>query len=425
MFNRQLTPRQRLDKATTAIISNPSFTALSGLLMYGKREVVPAGHSVTTAATNGKDEWYNEAFITGLSDPELRFLILHETYHKAFKHLTTWKHLWKQDAQCANRACDYVINLFITDEAGEFATPPKGALLDTKFRGLNAKQVYDILKTEDQKQDGDGDGKQDQKQDPSQGGGADGGKQDQDQDPSQGDGDGDGDGKQDDGTSLDQHDWENAAEGHDAEQQAQEIDAALRDGALAGTKAGASTRCLGDLLKVQVDWREVLREFVSSTCAGSDYSTWRRPNRRFIGQNIYLPSGITEQVRELVVAIDTSCSIGDHELTKFLSEVASVCRTVKPECVRLLYWDTEVQGEEVYRDNYDAMVRSTKPKGGGGTDVCCVPQHLTARAIKPDAVIVFTDGHVYRWGTWSAPLLWCIIDNPSARPTVGKAVHIN
>ena len=66
----------------------------------------------------------------------------------------------------------------------------------------------------------------------------------------------------------------------------------------------------GDLLKTQVDWREVLREFVTTTCVGNDYSTWSRPNRRLLGQDIYLPSGISEKVEDLVVAVDTSYSVG-------------------------------------------------------------------------------------------------------------------
>ena len=57
---------------------------------------------------------------------------------------------------------------------------------------------------------------------------------------------------------------------------------------------------------------------------------------------VYMPSGISQQVGELVIAIDTSASIGQRELTTFLSEIKSVCDTVNPDRIRLLYWDTEV-----------------------------------------------------------------------------------
>ena len=55
-------------------------------------------------------------------------------------------------------------------------------------------------------------------------------------------------------------------------------------------------RDLEALLEPQVDWREVLREFVQTTCTGSDYSTWRKPKRRLLGQGIYIPSTYSEQV---------------------------------------------------------------------------------------------------------------------------------
>tara|TARA_R110001599_G_scaffold6678_1_gene33174 strand:- start:1014 stop:1448 length:435 start_codon:yes stop_codon:yes gene_type:complete len=139
-----------------------------------------------------------------------------------------------------------------------------------------------------------------------------------------------------------------------------------------------------------------------------------------------MPSGISEQVDELVVAIDTSGSIGGKELSAFLTEVKSVCDTVHPNKVRLLYWDTEVCQDETYElHELDDLVTSTKPLGGGGTCVECVPEYMSVEGIKPQACIVLTDGDLYRgWGTWNTPVLWCILDNKSKKPDVGMAVHI-
>jgi predicted metal-dependent peptidase len=176
-----------------------------------------------------------------------------------------------------------------------------------------------------------------------------------------------------------------------------------------------------------MDWREALREFLSTTCVGTDYSTWRRPNRRFISSGYYLPSGISEQVGELVVAIDTSGSIGQNELSKFLGEVKAICDTVHPECVRLLYWDTEVCADEKYvGGDIENIVTSTKPKGGGGTDVVCVPAHMSKRNIKPQAVVVLTDGYLGgQWGQWTVPVLWCIVGGNRTTANCGKTIHIS
>jgi predicted metal-dependent peptidase len=394
-IGKQLTPEQRLSKAVVDIMGNPKYVALAGVLMIGEKSLKD---DVPTACTNGRDEMYGRAFVDELNDAELRFLVLHESYHKLYKHLTTWRHLYDENPQLANMACDYVINQKITDDNTDgWARMPKGGCLDPKYRGMDSAQVYNLLK---------------------QGGSGDTGSSE-------------GSGSQGNGLpqGFDEHDWEGAGELSDDERRelARDIDEAIRQGALIAGKMGSGgDRDLQDLLQPQVDWREVLREFINATCAGNDYSTWQRPNRRFMSAGVYLPSGISEQVGELVVAIDTSGSIGSRELTQFLSEVHSICQTVKPDAVRLLYWDTKVCRDEKYDNTQlDNLVKSTKPAGGGGTRVDCVPKYMAEYGIKPQAVIVLTDGYLGgNWGQWACPVLWCLLDNDRAKPDVGKHVNI-
>ena len=398
MIGKQLTAEQRLSKAVVDIMGSPKYVALAGVLMIGSRTV---DDKTKTACTNGRDEMYGRTFIESLSDAELRFLVLHECYHKLYRHLTTWRHLYDKNAQLANAACDYVINIKLTDDNKDgFAVMPKVGLLDAKYRGMDSAQVYKLLK-DDQQDSGGG----------------------------QGDGSGDGDSGAPSGTGLDDHDWE-GAQGMTAEQTkelARDLDEAIRQGALAAGKLGSGgDRMFDDLLETKIDWREALREFISTTCTGSDYSTWRRPNRRFVSSGYYMPSGVSEQVGELVIAIDTSGSIGGRELSKFLGEVKGICDQVKPETVRLLYWDTEVCADERYTGvEVEHIVDSTKPEGGGGTNVECVPAYMAQGGIKPQAVVVLTDGYLGgSWGKWACPVLWCIVGNRNARPDVGKYVHV-
>ena len=403
-INTQLSAEQRLSKNITAIMGNPKYVALAGVLMIGEKGIKD---DCPTAYTNGRDDYYGRAFVDGLADSEFRFLILHETYHKLFKHLSTWEHLYKDDAQLANMACDYVINLMISDENHDgFAAMPKDAegnnigLLDEKFRNMDTAQVYKILKQE---------------------------QEDNPDDSDQGEGEGNGAG-------LDEHDWEGAQEMSADEQRdlAQEIDQAIRQGALTAGKVGSGgNRAIDQLLQPEVNWREVLREFITETCRGNDDSTWRQPSRRHLAMGMLRPSGITERVGELVIAIDTSGSIGQQELTKCLSEIKGVCDTVRPESVRILYWDTKVCSDELYGDvpnacaSLEQLTQTTKPAGGGGTRVQCVPDYIQKNNINAQAVIVLTDGYLGGdWGAWTMPLLWGILDNKSARPTIGKTLHI-
>ena len=103
-----------------------------------------------------------------------------------------------------------------------------------------------------------------------------------------------------------------------------------------------------------------------------------------------------------------------------------ICDTVKPAGVRLLYWDTEICRDEYYDEQSTGkLVASTKPEGGGGTDVRCVTQYIQDKNIKAQACIILTDGDIFGgWGEWSLPVLWCILGRTSKIAPVGKTVHI-
>ena len=419
----KLSEEERLSKAVVRIMGNDIYVALAGVLMIGTKTI---DESIPTACTNGRDCKFGRAFVDKITDAELRFVVLHEEYHKLYRHLVTWRYLWKIDAMLSNMAMDYVINLKIVDEnqpdhnGVRFAEPPEGVLLDERFRNMDTAQVFDILQAEQPPGRGDGKGSGD-----NESGEGDG----QSSGAGQGDDDGDGDGDGGGGTGFDEHDWEGAESLSEEETKdlERDIDEAIRQGALtAGKAGGGGNRGFDDLLKVQVDWREVLREFVSNTCVGNDYATYARPNRRLLSQGVYMPSGISETIEELVLALDTSGSIGQREITVMLTEAASILETVKPNKVRVLYWGSDVVRDEVYEmHELDQMIASTKPRDGGGTDVRCVTEYMREHDISPSAVIVLTDGYLYGgWGTWTCPVLWTILDNENANPDIGKRVHI-
>jgi predicted metal-dependent peptidase len=89
---------------------------------------------------------------------------------------------------------------------------------------------------------------------------------------------------------------------------------------------------------------------------------------------------IGEKVGHIVVAIDTSGSIGQDELSEFLAEVKGIAEEVSPETVDLIYWDSEVAAHETYTEvEVPNIVSSTKPRGGGGTSPSCVSTYLVEK----------------------------------------------
>lgn len=393
----KLTAEQRVQRAHVWLMGNPDYVLYSGIMMMGSTTVVD---DVPTACTNGRDVMYGKAFVEKLSDPELRGVILHENLHKAFRHLTTWTNLYEKDARLANMACDYVINLMILDSDPSLSKVklPEGGCVDEKYRGMDAQTVFNLLKDEqdENKKNGDGDGK------------------------------GDGDGSNG-GTGFDEHDWEGAQALSKEEKDAlaSEVDQALRQGAiLAGKMKGKIAREIAEELEAKINWRDALRDFVSSSCVEKDFSSYRRPNRRWIDQDIYLPSMEGEALGDIVVGIDTSGSIGGHELGQFLGELVSICNTVNPTKVHLLYWDTHVAGHEQYeRGSYEGLVNSTKPAGGGGTDPSCVPEYIKERNLKVECVVMLTDGYVSEWGNWNDPVMWGITSK-GITADVGTSIYV-
>ena len=409
---------RKVQKAKITLMRDPRFALWSGILMVGRTSVVD---NIPTACTNGRDERYGRKFVAMLKEPELNFVVLHENLHKAYRHLTTWKKLHDENHRLANAACDYVINLKLKDldpserviampkwADGELKGKPMG-LVDEKYRGLNAKQVFDLLKDE---QKGNG------------GGGGD------DEGESAG-GDSSGTGT---GEGFDDHDWDGAKEMTEEEKKVleREIDQAIRQGVMAhqkiaGTGAGDLDRDLLDLLEPKVDWREMLREFVKSTCSAKDTSSWRKVNRRFLSTGVYMPSLIGEKVGHMVIAVDTSGSVGQEELSGFLTEVKGIAEEVKPSQVDLIYWDSRVAAHEEYSESMVGdIINSTKPRGGGGTSPSCVSEYLKEKRIVPECVIMLTDGYVGSdWGSdWTAPVLWAIVGGNDCVADNGKTILV-
>lgn len=353
----RLTEEQRLVRARVSLMRNKRWQYLSGILMLGEHRVIDRAPSrieegvfqggPVTAYTDGRDVYYGREYIRELSDPELEGVILHEAFHVMYRHMTVWRHLFLEDPARANAACDYVINLQIV-QAG--ATLPPGVLYDEEFKGLDTKQVYDLLEGEDQ--------------------------------PSAG---------------HDGHDWDGAQDIPEQERKAfaREIDRALREGAILASRSGENRpRELTDLLRPQVDWREVLREFVKTNVKGNEYATWRRPARRHIHSGVYIPGQISDAMGHAVVAVDTSGSVSDKELTIALSEVEGIAQDVTPDRMDLLYWGHEIAGHETYEgEDVLSFTRSTKPIGGGGTQVSVVFDLIEEEGWEPQCVIIVTDGY--------------------------------
>ena len=380
----------RIKRAHVSIMQHKKFCAFSGILACGKVEVTA---EIPTACTNGWDVKFNPEFVAGLNDAELRFLVLHEALHKAYRHIHVWKTLWDMDGRLANIAADHFVNLALVDmDHGErFIVMPKvGVQPEPRYRGWSVVMIFDDLKQNPPPQDPNGKGE---------------------------------------GEGMDSHDWESGAGNTPAEQevQEQEIQRAMRQGEIMRRKRqgmGSSDQSgvFGDLLQPKVDWRRVLRDFITETCAGRDESSWRKPNRRFLGDDVYMPSMTSTTITELVVLFDTSGScFGGSEMALFVSEVKAIIEDIRPTKTHVLYVDTAVAGHQTFEDGQFA-VQTLKPRGGGGTDLPVAFDYLSDQRIHPQAMVVLTDGYTPFGTAPEYPVLWAMTSNISS--PYGTTIHI-
>jgi len=380
----------RLKKAHVALMKHPETALYSGVILMGENSII---EEKTTAYTDGRNKKYSREFVSKLTDAELRGLIMHENLHVAFKHIPRFKKEFKDNPMLVNASADYVVNDVIMNlQDKHFCSLPSGGLYDAKYHNWSVREVYNDLKK--QQEEDKKSGKSITKYD-----------------------------------SLDEHDFEageNMSE-EDVKELEGKIDRALREGGiLAGRMGSKMPRSIEELLTPKVNWRDVLKEFVSSTMRGADEYTWRRFNKRLMVNDLYMPSLENETVGELVVAIDTSGSIGGREITEFASELVSICDVVTPNQVRVLWWDTEVHGEQIFTpSNYANIKEILKPQGGGGTHVSCVSEYINEKKITAEATIVFTDGYLESDIKWNiqSPTLWLVTQARDFIPPTGKVIR--
>ena len=418
--------KTKLKRAHLRLMKHPETCLYAGTVLMGESSVVFDAN--VTAYTDGFNKRYGAAFIEPLNELELTGLVFHENLHVVLKHIPRHLDLIKENQKLANAAMDYVDNdIIMSLEDKTLCKLPEGGLYDPRFHNWSVREVWDYLKTGQTKnqpqppQQGQG---QPQQSNPLPQGKPEKIKDSQEREQLKiGD-------EKFDLEGFDEHD-ETAAGAMDDEQAkklSDDIDEGLRHGALLAGRFGTKVpRAITDMLEPKVNWKQVLRDFISNSTKGKDEYTWRRFNRRRVADDIFMPSTEDETVGEIVIAIDTSGSIGGPELAEFTGELASICTMCEPERVRVLWWDTKVHGEQIFKGNYENIAKMLKPVGGGGTRVSCVSEHINKNKIKADCVLVFTDGYVESGSTWNVPYptLWLVTSNSRFTPPAGKLVIVN
>lgn len=322
-----------------------------GLLVKGSVFITTVGFNlkfkwdekIPTAGTDGVYILFNPDFFESLTKEERIFVYAHEIYHVVFMHMIRGQ---SKDKQKYNAAADYVINILLKDAN---YTIPKDALIKANYRGWSTEQVYDDLPDSPPLPP---------MMDILEPGEAAGDTKDQTIDDVQ--------------TSIE-----------DIVLRA--VTASKMSSDEAGAIPGEIEQALDKLINPVLDWKSILANFMNAT-QKEDYS-WKRPNRRYLSNRLYLPIQHSEKLDILTFAIDTSCSVSDEMMIEMFSEINYIHQTMKPDMLHIIVFDTQIR--KTWEITQDDDIQDIVIKGRGGTSFTWINDYCKKN--KPEALIVFSD----------------------------------
>jgi len=340
-----------------------------------------------TSATDARKIYYNAQYIEQLDIDQTQYVLAHEALHCALSHFARRHH---RDKHRWDVACDYAINPLLVNDG---LKPPPGILLDDGFENMTAEEIYPSIEEncdevpmdrhvyDEQDQADTGRGRSEQKQDRPPNPSSQPSPQTQSKQPS-------------DGSAGKQHKTAaqppplNKTEQDNLQTQWQQrLAGAAQTAMQAGKLGGGLARMVEHFLQPQLPWRNLLAQFVSSI-ARDDYSYARPSSRR--GDPVIYPSLRSGQIN-IVVALDTSGSISDKELSEFLAEIDAIKAHMR---ARIVFHACDSALADDGPWIFEPWQEFTMPRqflGGGGTDFKPVFEWVDQQDMSPDLLVYFTD----------------------------------
>ena len=393
--------REKLITARVGLLLRASFFGN----LATRLKLVNADEWCPTAATDGRNFYYNSRFIEMLKPKEVEFLFGHEVLHCVYDHMGR---RGDRDPQLWNIADDYCVNADLKKHrVGEFITTVP-CLYDSKYEGMSAEEVYDDLyenaekidigslidKLLDDHLDGEG---------------------------TDANGDKNSDEKSGSGSGKPKLTEEEKQQIKDEIKEAVLAAAAASDGA--GNLPAGVRRIIQDMTAPKMNWRELLRMQLESTIK-SDYS-WMRSSRKGWDMDAVMPGQKPDELIDIAVFIDASGSIDGKMLKDFLSETSGIMDQFASYRVHLATFDTKVYNPQQFDSENLDSIADYEVEGGGGTDFDSIFEYLKDQQIEPKRLVVFTDG--YPCGSWGdevyADTVWIIHGNTTIVPPWGQYAY--
>ena len=335
-----------------------------------------------TAATDGRNLYYNTQFFNMLTNKQIEFVIAHEILHCVFDHIVRRE---DREPRVYNIACDYLVNnLLVRDKIGERVDQIQ-IFQDFKYDGWASEEVYDDIfeKYDDDELEQLGqllDEHVDWEKDADEGEG----------NNAPGAGDKEGKGKGEGRPTYSKDELKKIRD------EIKESMITSAQSAGAGNTPGEISRMIKELTEPKMNWRELLRQQIQSTIK-SDF-TFSRPSRKGWHTGAILPGMNFQDTIDLCIGVDMSGSIGNSQAADFLGEVKGIMDEYQDYKIKLWCFDTQVYNEEDFSADGGNDITEYEILGGGGTDFDVNWSYMKEKDIQPKKFIMFTDG--YPFGSW-------------------------
>jgi hypothetical protein len=365
--------RERLVTARVGLLLRASFFGN----LATRLKLVNADSWCATAATDGRNFYYNSRFVDMLKPKEIEFLFGHEVLHCVYDH---FGRRGDRDPQLFNIANDYCVNADLKKHRiGEFITTVP-CLYDAKYDGMSSEEIYDDLYENAEKIDI-------------------GGLIDKMLDEHL-----DGEGNSGDGNEEDENGNKGPGRPRLTPEDRQKIRDEIKEAVLAAAAASDGSgnlpagvqRMIQDMTAPKIDWRELLRMQLESTIK-SDY-TWMRNSRRGWHMDAVMPGMKLDPMIDIAVSLDASGSISEKMLKDFLGEIGGIMEQFPAYRIHVVTFDTECYNPAQYDSENLDDIANYAVRGGGGTDFDAVFRYFKENEIEPKRHIMFTDGYPY--GSW-------------------------
>lgn len=319
--------------------------------------------SIPTACTNGKCIRYNPNFLRTLNEGQRNYVILHEVYHILLLH---WKRGIGRDHEVWNIAADGVVNHSLDrlkhqlPRGMKFERPDKGVFVDQIYWYDYTEELYKKLLSDKKNNKGVLRGNNKKK------------------------------------LHLTMMDLD--APDSLGEEESKICDAQIREllrNTIKKRGTGDSKFLPSEVLTLvetkKLPWHKLLYDFLQER--EDEESSYFTPERKYIHMDLIVPGlgKIDDELGDIWAFVDSSGSINGDEMNQFMTQLYRISKQFNCN-FNIAFWDTEVT--DIYKDiRHKEDILKCLANHTGGTDINCVYKYIREHRIKPEVMIILTDGY--------------------------------